>query len=301
MEILDIAFNVLLPIFVVAGVGAAYYKSTGCDRETIGNLLFYIFVPFFVVDNLANLTLSTAALIEMLAFVSALSIIMTIIGYAVAGAMGLSPLARSAFVLGVVIMNSANYGIPVNEFAFGQEGLEIATVYYIGSSLVVNTLGVFIASSGSLSPVEAVRTMVTTPLFGATALGLVIGLGGIELPAAINRPLGIVSAGTIPLMLLLLGMQLASIRLSGDVRPILVGAGLKLVVAGGIGLLLTIPFGLEGTTRNVAIVQSSMPTAVFTVVLAEKYGTQATITTGMILVSTLASMITLTVILSLLG
>lgn len=298
--IIEIGFNVLLPIFLVAGLGAYYSRVSGFDRRILGDLLFFVFIPFFVIDGLATLTLSTSALLEMVAFVVVLTVFMTSIGYGVAALLRLPPPSRSAFVLALVLMNAANYGIPVNEFAFGTAGRENATIYYIASSLVANTLGVFIASSGTLSPVQAVRSMILTPLFAATIIGFIVGLGDITLPTPITRATGILADGTIPVMLLLLGMQLSAIRLSGDLRPIMVGAALKLLVAAGIAVVLANLFGLEGTTRNVAIVESSMPTAVFVVVLTERYRNDVALSTGIILVSTVGSLLTLSVLLSVL-
>jgi len=298
--IFEIAFNILLPIFLVAGVGAYYSRISGFDRRLLGDLLFFVFIPFFVIDGLANLTLSTAALLEMIAFVVALSVIMTIVGYGVAALLRLPPPSRSAFVLAVVLMNAANYGIPVNEFAFGEAGRENATIYYIASSLVANTLGVYIASSGHLSAWVAARNMVTTPLFLATIVGLIVGFGDVRLPVPIARATSILAEGTVPTMLLLLGMQLAAIRLSGALRPVVIGAGLKLALAAVVALGLTAIFGFSGTTRNVAIVESAMPTAVFVVVLTERYRNDVALSTGIILVSTFGSLLTLSVLLTLL-
>lgn len=299
--ILDIAYNILLPIFLVAGIGAAYSHVTGFDRRVLGDLLFFVLIPFFVIDGLANLSLSTAALLEMMAFVVTLSIIMATIGFGVAAGLRLPPASRSAFVLAVVLMNAANYGIPVNEFAFGTAGRDNATLYYISSALVANTMGVYIASSGTLSPVLVVRRMVSTPIFVATLVGLIIGVGEIALPVPLSRATGILADATVPVMLLLLGMQLSTIRLGGDLRPVLIGAGLRLVVSALVAVGLVGVFGFGGTTRNVAIVESAMPTAVFVVVLTERYQNDVALSTGIILASTVGSLISLSVLLSILG
>lgn len=298
--IIEIAFNILLPIILVAAIGAYYSRVSNFDRRMLADLLFFVFIPFFVIDGLANLSISTGVLLEMIAFVVVLMLLTMVIAFGVAWLLRLPPQSRSAFVLASVVMNSANYGIPVNEFAFGATGAELALVYYLGSALFTNTLGVFIASSGTVSPLKSVQAVFTAPLFGATVIGLIIGLGEITLPTPVTRATGILAEGTIPVMLLLLGMQLVTIQLRGDLRPIVIGAGLKLMVAAGIAVVLAAAFGLEDTTRNVAIVESAMPTAVFVVVLTERYRNDVALSTGIILVSTVGSLITLSVLLSVL-
>jgi hypothetical protein len=54
---------------------------------------------------------------------------------------------------------------------------------------------------------------------------------------------------------------------------------------------------LSGVTRQVAIIQASMPTAVLTSVLAAEFGADAEFTAAVVLVSTLTSIVTLTILL----
>jgi predicted permease len=57
--------------------------------------------------------------------------------------------------------------------------------------------------------------------------------------------------------------------------------------------------GLSGLARQVSIIEASMPTAVTTGVLATEFGSDTEFTTAVILVSTLASIVTLSVLLTL--
>jgi predicted permease len=52
-------------------------------------------------------------------------------------------------------------------------------------------------------------------------------------------------------------------------------------------------FGLEGTTRMVVIVASSLPSAVFTSVMPLRYGVRAELAGTVVLVSTLLGVITI--------
>ena len=69
-----------------------------------------------------------------------------------------------------------------------------------------------------------------------------------------------------------------------------------MVGVAAIGLLLALLLGLGGVTRQVAIVQAAMPTAVAAGVLATEFNSDAKLVSSIIMVSTLLSLITLPVI-----
>jgi len=101
-------------------------------------------------------------------------------------------------------------------------------------------------------------------------------------------------------MLALLGIQLSRASIRGRIKPIVMAAGMRLIVSPVIAVALVALLGLSGLTRQVAIVQASMPTAVIAGVLTTEFGGDIDFVTGAILVSTVASTVTLSVILSLL-
>lgn len=297
--ILDIAYTVIAPIFLIIGVGMLFARTVDPETRTLTNLLFYILFPALVLDGLSQTEFESGRLVQIGAFVLCLSLIMTVLGIAIARMLRLPRQTASAFVLTLLIANTANYGLPVNRFAFGVEGEKIALVYYIATAFVGNTLGVFLASRGTLSGRDALNNVFKVPLFYATLIGLFLNLTGTELPTPVNRSINLVAVGAIPIMLIMLGMQLVQIRLQKEnFRLILLASAVKLVLPPLIALPLIVLFGIEGLFRDVALVQSAMPTAVLVGVLTSKYNSDAAFATAVILVSTAASILTLTVVLA---
>jgi hypothetical protein len=101
-------------------------------------------------------------------------------------------------------------------------------------------------------------------------------------------------------MLLILGLQLSRTRVRGQIGPILLATVTRLAVAPLVAFPLVALLGLSGLARQVSIVEASMPTAVMGGVLATEFGGDAEFTTAVILVSTLASIVSLSVLLSML-
>ena len=99
-------------------------------------------------------------------------------------------------------------GLPLALFAFGQEGLALAVVYFGCTVTLQFTLGISI-SAGNLSLSRLVRT----PTIYAVAISISwCWLSAFRLPAWIDNTIGVLGGLTIPMMLLTLGVSLAQLK-----------------------------------------------------------------------------------------
>jgi predicted permease len=123
---------------------------------------------------------------------------------------------------------------------------------------------------------------------------------GVTLPTAIARPVELLSAAAIPSMLLVLGMQFE--KGAWPARPGLVAAAavLALVVSPILGFLLARVLGLEGVARQAVIVESAMPSAVITTILALEFDVAPAFVTSVVVVTTLVSPVTVSLLIALL-
>jgi predicted permease len=70
--------------------------------------------------------------------------------------------------------------------------------------------------------------------------------------------------------------------------------GLRLIVSTLLGLLLAQVLGLDGAARQAGIIQTAMPVAVVTTILAVEFQTEPAFVTSVVFLSTILSPITLT-------
>jgi predicted permease len=204
----------------------------------------------------------------------------------------------SAFLIVVMFSNSGNYGLPVVLFAFGRDALGHATVYFVANAVATYTLGVFLASAGRRSIGQAAWGVLRVPaVWGVVAAGIILGLG-VPLPPAVMRPIELLSGAALPTMILVLGMQLE--RGAWPERPLLVAlaAVLALVVTPLIAFGASQLLGLTGVARQAAIVQAGMPSAVLTTILALEFDVAPSFVTACVMLSTLASPITVTLLIA---
>jgi predicted permease len=296
--LLSIFVNDVLPIFIVAAVGFTVARVLKADVRTLSRVAFNALSPCLVFHMLVTSSLSAADFGRMMALGLVVVVGIGLVARLVTLPLGLDRATTSAFLIVVMFSNSGNYGLPVVLFAFGHEALAHATVYFVTNAVAIYTLGVFLASAGRRSVGQAARGVLKVPaVWGVVAAGAVMGFG-LHLPPAVMRPVELLSGAALPTMILVLGMQLE--RGAWPERPGLVAlaAILTLVVTPLLALAGSHLLGLSGVARQAAVVQSAMPSAVLTTILALEFDVAPSFVTACVLTSTLASPISVTLLIA---
>ena len=112
--------------------------------------------------------------------------------------------------------NTGNYGLPLVSFAFGEQALSYAGIYFVTMTVLFYTLGVFLASLGHMNIKEATLGLLKIPTIYAVLLAVLINTWKIVIPVPVARAVELASDGTIPLLLILLGVQLTQVQFSGQ-------------------------------------------------------------------------------------
>ena len=81
----------------------------------------------------------------------------------------------------------------------------------------------------------------------------------------------------------------------------MLGCGLRLLGGVAVGLVLAKLLGLDDVARQAGVLQSAMPSAVITIVLATEYDVEPALVTSVVIITTLLSPLTLTPLLAYLG
>ena len=298
--LLSIFANDVLPIFLVASVGFLLARYLHADVKTLSRLAFNALAPCLVFNLLVTSKISADEFGRMVLFTVCVVLGIGLIGWLITRPLRLDGAMTSAFLIVVMFSNGGNYGLSVNNFAFGKEALARATIYFVTSTVLMYTVGVFLASSGRKNVREALAGVLKIPaVYGVIAAAIVM-VTKITLPAPVMRPIELLSNAALPVMMLVLGMQLE--RAAIPERPLLVvmATVLTLVVTPLLALGLVQVLGLSGTARQAAMIEASMPAAVVTTILALEYEIAPAFVTGVVFVSTLLSPFTVTLIIALL-
>lgn len=301
MDTLEVTYNIISPVFIIVGLTVLVDRVFDIDPRSLSRLVVYLFTPFLIFDGLAHMELKGGEAQKLAIIAIGMSLIIAALAWIMARLLHFDQRLESAFVLAAALINAGNYGIPLNRLAFGTGGEERALIFFVASIMVTYTLGVFVASRGSVSTRDALLNVLKVPMPYAAALGLAVSLGNVTLPGPVADASGIAASAAIPGMLAVLGLRLSRASLGkyrSQLRPILLASGLRLILAPLVTLGLVVVLGVGGLSRQVSLVQSAMPTAVIASVMAAEFGSDAEFVTAAILVNTLASIVTLSVLLT---
>jgi predicted permease len=263
--------------------------------------VFYVFSPILVFNLLLHVELRSDQILGTMAYSFLVSAAGGLLALGLGKLMRLERPVLMALILTVAFANTGNYGLPLVSFAFGSEALAFASLYFVTTSILFNTAGVLIASLGHMDLKAAILGLFRVPAVYAVVLAAVLNRYDVSLPLSLARTVDLAAGGSIPLMIVLLGVELSRVRWSHSARPIALSVGLRLLAGPAIGLLLAIPFGLQGAARPGSVTQSAMPAAVTNTVLAAEYGLDTSLVTAMVFLGTLLSPVTLTPLIMLLG
>ena len=282
-------------------MGFALRMGLGVDKRALSNLSFYILSPALVFSSLVNTNIAGEELIQLVAFVIIMTLSMGLIAFASGKLLRLPRIDTIALILVVMIVNSGNYGLTFNELRFGSEGLARALVYWVISTMLVFTLGVFVASMGRANSRESLTRLIRLPAFYAVILAIIVFTFSISIPVPIMRGVELAGSGAIPVMLVVLGMQVADLKGLDRVWLSVPASILRLLVAPLIAVMVARLLGLQGLTRSTAIIEASMPTAVITTIMATEFMVRPGLVTSTVVLTTILSAITLPLVITLLG
>jgi len=300
-ELFSVFANNILPIILLAGAGFTLAKLLDIESRSLGRVVFYVFSPVLIFDILIKNKLNWQEAAGVIVFTVALILTMGGVTYLLGSLLKIERPALISILITAMFANTGNYGLPLVSFAYGEKALPYASIYFITTTTLFYTLGILIASLGHMNIKEAALGLFKIPMLYAVAFAILINAWSIPIPAPVFRAVELAAGGTIPLMLILLGVELSRVELTGNARALQLSVVLRLLIAPLGALLLAALFGFKDVVRQGAVTQASMPSMVSATVLATEYQLDSKLITAVIFISTILSPLTLTPMLVLLG
>ncbi|MCK4976949.1 MAG: AEC family transporter, partial [Anaerolineales bacterium] len=206
-----------------------------------------------------------------------------------------------AVVLTAMFGNSGNYGLSLNLFAFGEDALAYASLFFVTAAILTYTLGVFIASLGSSSVKKSLQGLLKVPVIYAVGLAFLFNAMNWTLPLAMDRTVNLLADAAIPVLIVLMGIQLRHTRWNGQAKALGLSNSMRLIGGPILALGLSVVFGLTGAARQAGVTEAAVPTAIMMTVLATEYNIKPSFVTTAVFTSTLLSPLTMTPLLAYLG
>ena len=290
MQMALTVLEIVAPVFLLATVGFVWVRLGFEYRvEFVTRLGMSVAIPCLIFVSLMQSEADLQVLGRLtLAGIAAY----VLVSLAMAALVWAGRLDRQTFLAPLIFSNTGNLGLPLALFAFGDVGLGYAVVIFAVSGIIQFTFGIWLVSGGG-----SLKRLVQEPLVHATLLGALFLWQGWETPVFLTNAIGLIGQMGIPLMLITLGVAVARLQIASFALPVLLSL-VKIVICVGCAMLVAIWMGLDDVASGVLILQLATPVAVTSFMLAQKYGADSDSVAGLVVVSTLLSVVALPIVLS---
>lgn len=289
-------------IFLLMLIGYAARKTKVLrseDVSVVNSILIYITYPAFIfVNTHDNPFLPEMAVAPAVGLVS--EIIVLGLAYLAARLMKLDRTTTAVLLLVSAFGNTGFLGYPVVHAAFSGDRHAVLTAVMFdsfGMSFWLYTVGVAIATTfaGAKFDWKNMLGFLRTPILPMVVLALI--LRTTPIPSWILQTLEYAASATVPLAMISIGMSLSTKSIGKYPWQILVATLLKMAVLPALMFLLLPMAGVGGVVRQTVILQSALPAAVFTGVVAERFGGNYEFAAGAIFAMTIISLLVIPLVL----
>ncbi|MGB0504329.1 MAG: AEC family transporter, partial [Thalassolituus sp.] len=238
-------FTVLFPVILCAFLGALWARSgQRYDSDFVSRLVLNIGAPALILSTLSQVAIDPSLFADIAIACVLVSLTMALLGFVIPRLLGDDV---RTYLPSFVFPNVGNMGLPVCMFAFGEQGLALALIFFMVLSVAHFPVGILMAGGREAGGLMGIIKM---PILYAIALAVLLMMSGAVLPGFLNNAVSLIGAMTIPLMLITLGVSLYSLKVSGWGKALLYSL---IRILGGLsaGLLVVWWLDIEGVARSV--------------------------------------------------
>lgn len=303
--------NSIAPIFLLIALGKILHKSGFLPEvffKSLNRFVYWFALPAMLISNISSATLELNTIYRIIGLFGLGTLGALGFAWCVSRILRLPAPSTGSFIQGSFRGNGAFVGLPV--IIYTLSGLDplvesLGTVVLAPVVVTFNVLSVIVLlhySKDKHSTGESASTflmqLIKNPLLMSCIIGIMLNLLGFRLPLFLDRSFEALGKSGLPLVLMSIGAGLSFEPLKGAASPSLIASLIKVVIAPGLGFLLSGLFDLSITERMVAIFYLGCPAAGMSYVMADVMGNDATLASRIIALSTLLSGITIPIIIA---
>lgn len=305
---IQIILQQMLMLFAMMLTGYFIWKKEWFDEnayQKLSKVVVNILNPMLVVNGVMGKDSAGDAslLLQNLGFTALFFALLTLASFVLLWILHPEKSQRSLYRLMAIFPNVGFMGIPVISSIYGTGCIIYIVFYMLGYNLLLYTYGLFLAKKAAEDAgTLAMETNAQKPWKRMANPGVIFSLAAVaifllnlKLPAPVVNFCDYMGNATIPLSMLLIGMSIAK----ADIKSIFSDGRIygftiiKMVALPIAAILLLKPFQADPVVFGVFALELSMPVGNIVTLIAKEYGADEAACTNGIVLSTLASILTI--------
>ena len=277
MDNLILSFNIVLPLFLCMAVGYLLRQIHMLEPGILSKLnalCFKVFLPIYLFNNLYSTDLGTAFNLKLILFAVFGNILFFLLLFFLIPKFEPENKNRGVMIQGIFRSNFALFGLPLAISLVGDKSgptsLLVGVLVPVYNVLAVVTLETFRGGKPNIRKI--IRGILTNPLIIASAIGILVNISGLVLPAPVKKASTDLGSVATPLSLVALGGSFVFSRVSSYRMQLVISVAGRLVISPIIFVTLGILFGFRNETLVPILIFAGAPTAVSSFPMAEQMG-----------------------------
>jgi hypothetical protein len=299
ITLLGFAFGVTGPIFVLVFLGIALKKLKIIDEAfnlAASKLVFMVAMPTMLFMSMINTDLRSVLNASYLLYCLTGTLVLFIFFSLITPLFVKERRDRGVFIQGAFRANIAIVGLAFCFNAYGSIGLAKASVLMSVITILYNFLSVYtLTTTLSNTKVKLSKILLNiakNPLIIALVVGITFNLLAVPVPTVLATAGDYIARMTLPLALICIGgaMSLSELKNSSSVSTIAVVA--KLIIVPVAMVYPAYLLGFEAIDLGVLFLMVSAPSAAAGYIMVQGMGGNGKLAANIVVISTLASVIT---------
>ena len=299
LESFEFVGTQVLILFIILALGVLCRKRRLLTEESVKgltDLMLYLITPCMMLKAFQQ-SFDAALLRGFLITAAATAVLYGIeIGLAILLLRDRDEARRRVLRFGAVFSNCGYMALPLLQSLWGSEAVLYGAAFNAVHVFYLWTYGLSLMNGGAER--ISLKKAIVNPGTLSTLLGLVLFFCSVRLPVLIAKPVEYLAAMNAPVPMLIIGYYLAALDLKTVLRTggeyVMLALRLLILPAlmlGGLWLC-----GVRGVLLGANVVCVSAPVATIGTMFATKYDADPTLSAGMVAVSTVLSVVTMTLV-----
>lgn len=302
MSNLIFSMNATLPIFLVMMLGYFFRRKNIIGEEfasRMNTFVFRIALPVSLFGQLDSVDFFKVWDTEYVLFCFLATLVSVGIGILVSFAFR-DREVRGEFVQGAYRSSASLLGMAYIENIYGTATM--GSLMMLGCVPLYNMMAVLVLSlmSGSARGLDkkqlrhALKGIVTNPIIWGILLGFAWALTGLKMPVMFQTTIEYIGRLASPMGLLAMGASLNFGSIRGRLAPILTGSFLKLIGFAALFIPVAVWLGFRTEKLIAVLIMLGSASTVAGYVMAKNMGHDGVVSSGIVMITTLCSVFTLT-------
>lgn len=293
--------SIISPLVIIGLIGFIAAKKNWFNKaqiDTLSKFTFHIAIPAFLFQQLANADLTTIDLAIYGAFYLPVLLVYAlgwVVNFYFHQKLKISMPASAVYALATSYSNNVIVGMPVALMVLGEQVLPIIfLVVSLHSALLFGLTSILATNDKQFNWRLFLKQTFYNPFLIAIMSGFTLNLLGLKLPSFINDSLLLLGRPAITLALFLLGASLAFYHIRSEIKFILSASVLKLVLLPALTFVgCQLLWQFQPIITATLVILSASPTGVNAYLIAKQQEKHQETVAGVVVVTTLLSIVTL--------